>query len=776
MMAVGLSAANVQPYLDQVAQDLGSNRLVVACINSPLNVTISGEESHIDHLKGLLDASSDGIFARKLKVKLAYHSFQMLEVADEYITRLGKLPPPPIPASSRHSKAPVMVSSVTGTWIERDELARAEYWAKNLVSPVLFAPALETLCTWPDSHRKGVTKKLDGSHARVMPITELVEVGPHAVMKGPTREILRPIGKEKAISYMSALLRNESATATVLDLAGRLHCLGHKVQLERVNTIDSPDEKMKLSTNKVLATLPEYPFNHSKSYWTESRLSKAYRFRQTARHDLLGAPAFDWNPLDARWRHFMRVSSLPWTDHHKINGTTLYPAAGMLVMAIEAARQLADPGRELSGFLLHDVSFHSALEIPNGSKGVEVNLHVRPRKESGEKDAGWLDFRLYRHEPSTTSSWNENCSGSVQIMYKDTVTGDQDEMGILRENEAWVNARLDRARQFKAECKETAEPTQLYQKLDESGYQYGPAFQGITELLHDGGDAAIATVQTYKWSRHFEGADPGSSHIIHPTTLDTIMHTMLAVLTRGGTKTIATTIPTFAERIWISADGGLSSPGAESVTVFTNSGNSGLRGSHSSVLVTDSSCQSVLMDVENLETTAVASADADDVVVDQALIKPGYTVDWKPDLTLLSLEQIDQFVKDQVAQLRVKPQECDNVIDRFILSTITRTMETVRAGGQPADKHARYVEWMQKQMDKFQRLGSYQSMSDAVFQETARSFAEGDEESRIFAAVAGDHVSLLNGDDRLLGAILPVDALTASSFEQDVSVMHYSSS
>ncbi len=50
---------------------------------------MSGEEAHIDHLKGLLDA--DKVFCRKLRVGVAYHSYQMQEIADQYLDRLASL-------------------------------------------------------------------------------------------------------------------------------------------------------------------------------------------------------------------------------------------------------------------------------------------------------------------------------------------------------------------------------------------------------------------------------------------------------------------------------------------------------------------------------------------------------------------------------------------------------------------------------------------------------------------------------------------------------------
>ena len=65
--------------------------------------------------------------------------------------------------------------------------------------------------------------------------------------------------------------------------------------------------------------LPSYPFNHSKRYWDESRISKNFRFRKHPRHELLGTPVPDWNQLEPRWRNFLRVSESSWIVEHEVS-------------------------------------------------------------------------------------------------------------------------------------------------------------------------------------------------------------------------------------------------------------------------------------------------------------------------------------------------------------------------------------------------------------------------------------------------------------------------
>lgn len=82
---------------------------------------------------------------RKLPVSVAYHSEQMKEVAPMYHSLLGDLC-----CGVSSPSDPVMVSSVTGSKVTKEELAKSEYWVRNLVSPVQFLEALKSLGTkWP---------------------------------------------------------------------------------------------------------------------------------------------------------------------------------------------------------------------------------------------------------------------------------------------------------------------------------------------------------------------------------------------------------------------------------------------------------------------------------------------------------------------------------------------------------------------------------------------------------------------------------------------------
>lgn len=82
MMAVGLSKEHVIPYLDRLHKADMVLDVAVGCVNSPKSVTLTGGASQLSTLETWL--KKNGIFARKLRVSIAYHSRFMDAIANDY--------------------------------------------------------------------------------------------------------------------------------------------------------------------------------------------------------------------------------------------------------------------------------------------------------------------------------------------------------------------------------------------------------------------------------------------------------------------------------------------------------------------------------------------------------------------------------------------------------------------------------------------------------------------------------------------------------------------
>ncbi|KAJ3532687.1 hypothetical protein NM208_g8327 [Fusarium decemcellulare] len=96
MMAVGLGEPEVLPYLERANQELRDVALAsIACVNSPLSTTLTGDRNAVEHVQKLLE--KDGVFNRLLRVDTAYHSHHMSVIAPRYEEELGNSNPRQFP-------------------------------------------------------------------------------------------------------------------------------------------------------------------------------------------------------------------------------------------------------------------------------------------------------------------------------------------------------------------------------------------------------------------------------------------------------------------------------------------------------------------------------------------------------------------------------------------------------------------------------------------------------------------------------------------------------
>ena len=107
--------------------------LALACVNSSVSTTASGNESAIFDLQDRLNALR--AFNRKLKVDTAYHSHHMREVVHDDLCSLGDVDTNPI------NDQVTYISIVTGA--QKIQGFGSDYWVQKLISKVRFSDALK---------------------------------------------------------------------------------------------------------------------------------------------------------------------------------------------------------------------------------------------------------------------------------------------------------------------------------------------------------------------------------------------------------------------------------------------------------------------------------------------------------------------------------------------------------------------------------------------------------------------------------------------------------
>ncbi|VUC26597.1 unnamed protein product [Clonostachys rosea] len=615
MAAVGLDFEKSTEAIDRVNK-LGFEsvgKLTVACMNSKESHTISGDTAQIEALVDMLQAEK--IFARKLTVEMAYHSRYMEPMAAEYTKMLGDIE---TGSWSADTARPQFFSSTYGTHIDPAQLQEAAYWTTNLVSPVRFHESVSCMFKAMSKTEAGETHL----------ITDVLEIGPHAALKGPLRNITEEVRGSGAVKYHSVLKRGEHGVQSAMQGAGSLFTRGLPVDLVAVNKVEGQEPSMMVS-------LPRYPFNHSKEYWYESRLSRNFRNRAHVRHELLGAPVNDWDGKhDAIWRNWIRLSENPWVEHHTVSGAVLYPAAGMLVMAIEGCRQLAEasnPGKAIKGFRFREVSFHQALQVPDDAMGVESHLYVRPVKQAAleNKASPWREFQICTAQDD--DEWREHCRGQVLVEYEEAKNVVDVEDQVLKDT---CGKTIDEA---KEKCRTQVEAKKIYDAWTDVGLVFGPTFQTVSDpnVDHDTGKAFAKVNSTIPVLKELMPHGYVQPHLIHPTTLDGALQVCLAPLISNPLRKQKNAIVlTFVDELWVSG----TEHSDEGYLVCADTEPYGRKEYEMTCTAVDPTTKDPKVLVAGLIVTEVESDDVASDVVDDPKHK-AWNIDWVVDPDLLSFEE-----------------------------------------------------------------------------------------------------------------------------------------
>lgn len=530
MLSVALSEMQMQQYFEALrCQTKGAN-IVIACINSPASVTVSGDQEQIERLERLLQ--KDNIFTARLETAVAYHSSQMQTIAEDCLENFDCLQ-----VAETSSSNIRMISSVTGDELSGDRAREASYWVAGMLSPVIFSQAIQRLCR--DSP-KVLRRRIDGSHGHAIVVDCLIEIGPHAALRLPIRENLQVLSRDRHrdVSYIPSLIRNSRADLSLLQLLGELHCRGFPVDIRRVNK-PNPNS---LSKNCIsLSDAPAYPFDHSTRYWAESPLSRNYRLRPYGHVELLGTRSRDWNPLAPEWRCYVQATEMPWLLDHTINGRSIYPASAFICMALKGASQLVDDVESITGFTLHNVRFISAIPISSSSNDLETRLRFSSsiKSATSSKQTGW-HFTVYS---VVAGNWAENCRGIIKV-HRQT---DQTDQAWLERYQYQESSAL-RAQTYKYPMS----ASEVYNNFKRWGFDYGPSFQGISTAAHDGTAAVLGSICLGRPSSI--SADNAES-VIHPASLDSFMQLALLTLHAKGFTRVPTQEISFIDRMWISNEG-----------------------------------------------------------------------------------------------------------------------------------------------------------------------------------------------------------------------------
>lgn len=646
MMAVGMGPDEVKPYLDGLA-DTSSGKVVIACFNSPSSITLSGDTAAIEALEQKFN--SKGIFARKLKVQAAFHSHHMVPLAESYGSLLDKN----MNIGQRSfSDSVKFYSPTTGSQIQDANLLGPGHWVENMLLPVHFTQSFTNML---------LTDKLDF----------IVEVGAHSTLAGPIRQLLNgPNMKNLGIVYESCLHRGRDAVNTAQTLAGKVLQYEYPIDMSRVNFPTG-------SSNLVaIPDLPSYPWNHTTRFWIESRTSREHRFRKHSPHELLGVrlPGIsDGLPI---WRLVLRTAELPWVRDHVVQSKIVYPGSGYIAMAIEAMRQLYDTQENIvTGYCLREVEILKALIVPDNAEGVEVQLSL----EHVDERSLMPDCRQFRicSAPDKESPWDAIATGLISVVRAERPA----DHFALRYTADKIKTGLD-ANSYKKRLK----PNELFDTLHGLGVQHGPSFRNIEgEILQSEGRALTKLIVAKSTSASAE--ERRDSHVIHPTTLDSVFQAAYPCLSQQGQQTVGAAVPRSIKGLFASS--ALShDPGsrleAEAVLLQHNK-----QGFNVAAVVRSTQSETPVFEIEDMHFQSLGHATEKSSGREQMCL----VTDWKRSFILNDIETL-------VDPLRIEATEDDKIVGKdlvrstfYLISDALKQLTTEDISNLERH-HKKLYEWM----------------------------------------------------------------------------------
>ena len=718
MMSVNLREVDVPKYLHNFPLDA---EIHIACVNSPSNVTLSGNAADIDTVKKHLD--SDGIFAQKLSTGIAYHSPAMQQLVSEYLSCIGTLE-----QGSAGKNDILMVSTVTGEPVSRTTVSDSQYWVDNLVSPVRFHDALRYLVL---AAPKTYSLKT---------ISDYLEIGPHGALRRSVNDTLADILSKKSYNYTSLLSKFESPLKSTLETVGRFFARGHPVSVTNAN---QPDTKATLP--RFLVDTPQYPFDHSQQYWYESRLSRDWRLRGAAPRSVLGFRAADWNPLEPRWRKSLNIKETPWLADHVVGETVFFPAAGSLMMAIEAVQQFSDTNMTVSGYHIKEATFMNPIVIrPENS--TEVVTQLRPLRQAYEKSSVRFEVRLFA---LVDDNWNECFKALIHIEYEKLPTevdGGQEARNTKQTlSRDYENAKHSSLKRISTE--------DFYKWHHDQGLKYGPAFAVVKDVSWDGGNLCVAHIDSVPSSELYEG-------IIHPTVLDAHFQVCAVTASEGMLKKMPTTVPHKLHDCWISASGWKSSQTHQVKVLAQTKLKTGAPGLEASLtaLADDGA---LLCHIKRFEMRPIVGNETTSKAERNLL----HSIEWKPCLNLLTPDQLHRYcnlnsqVDDESAAITYCLQ-----LEKTLGAVLQHKMKNLlEVDLSKAPSHMKkYVSSLQRLLQKKSYLIESQGSENELPLSTALEHLKEMRPSwRMFIEIAENLLSIVRGDINVL------DLLFSTSLAQD---------
>ncbi|WP_206318059.1 type I polyketide synthase [Streptomyces composti] len=362
-----------------------------------------------------------------------------------------------------------VVSDVTGRTATAEELTDPDYWVRHVRQAVRFADGVRTLGE--------------------LGVGSCLELGPGGVLSGMGQDCL----PGDAVAFAAALRRDRAEPESVVEAVATVFARGARVDWATLFA----------GSGARRVDLPTYPFQRQR-YWPKAPSGAAGDVRslglESVDHPLLGAVLESADGDELLFTSRVSLAAQPWIRGHRVEGAALLPGTALAELAVRAGDRAGCP-------LLEELTLEAPLVLPEDG-GLRLRVRV------GAADASGLRTLTVHARPDEDTGqdglpWTRHASGTLS---PDRADAGQDLSG------AWPPAG--------------AEPLDIegrYERFRESGFEYGPEFQGLRAAWRRG-DEVFAEV-----ALPADLAEDAADFELHPALFDAALQTVgLSSLAEDG--------------------------------------------------------------------------------------------------------------------------------------------------------------------------------------------------------------------------------------------------
>lgn len=411
MVSISASEEEVSEELSRQRNELQCGTATIAAVNSRNSVVLSGTAEAVMAVADRFTTQGRRVTPLR-NVRHAFHSPMMDPMLAGLEAELMSLMEGPVKPTIP------LVSSVTGSRMEADQLRATTHWTRHVRQPVRFSDAVIEL------QSEGVSA--------------FVEIGPSPVLS----------------THVPDAVATSSQVNKLLDTLGQLWVRGVQVDWRAVFK----------DTGANRVDLPVYSFQRRR-YWLDPPKPAAVEHENTGDlgHGILLHVTFIPGTSKIICSGNLSETRQPWLRDHVVGGQIIVPSAAFTEIALRASRECTGTNDSM---ILDEFTFVAPLALdPKEQVGMQIQVLLGEPDDYGTRS---VDVYSRPSCVPTQQELTRHATGTLKLASLSKAAGDE---SIKTVPIIWEDAHQDYGKQV--------DVRRAYGVLADAGISYGPSFRCV---------------------------------------------------------------------------------------------------------------------------------------------------------------------------------------------------------------------------------------------------------------------------------------------------------